>query len=388
MNEQKTEIMQASILIVDDNPKNIQVLGSTLQSNSFKVEFATSGKTALELLKDIDFDLVLLDIMMPEMDGYEVCRKIRRENKYNNIPIIFLTAKTDKESLVLGFEAGAQDYSTKPFDSRELLSRVKAHLELKFNKEKLEIIHQELEDKVLKRTQQLEKAIEELNELDSVKTQFINMLNHEIRTPLNGIIGSIDLLKSTINNPELEQLIEILESSANQLEKFSFSTLLITRLRSGKYRIVKKSEPLKELATLCITTYQDQINNKQIKARISESVSNASVSTDFDLLKEAVFRIFENAIKFSEQGGVIDILITSEHDTAIFEIKDYGCGFKEEFLQADINTYFKKVKEKGNSFGILNLYLIFLVVDYLSGKFELGNNPEGGAYVKISLSLE
>ena len=123
-----------SILIVDDVPKNIQVLGSILRPLGYKVEFAMSGWQAIDWIKKKIFDLVLLDIMMPEISGYEVCQEIRQIPAYNDTPVIFLTAKTDNDSVVKGFETGAQDYVTKPFETSELLARVKTHLQLKNSK--------------------------------------------------------------------------------------------------------------------------------------------------------------------------------------------------------------------------------------------------------------
>lgn len=126
-----------NILVVDDLPKNVQVLGSVLRQAKYNIEFATNGKMALEWVKEKAFDLILLDVMMPDINGFQVCEQIRKIDSFNDVPIIFLTAKTDNESVIKGFEVGGQDYITKPFDSNELLSRVKLHLELKHDKQQL-----------------------------------------------------------------------------------------------------------------------------------------------------------------------------------------------------------------------------------------------------------
>ncbi|HOK50531.1 MAG TPA: response regulator, partial [Bacteroidales bacterium] len=131
--------------MVDDNPKNLQLLGTTLRNEGFQVEFATNGRIALNWVSKKNFDLILLDIMMPELSGYEVCEQIRKIKEYDDVPIIFLTAKTEKESVVYGFKVGAQDYITKPFDTAELLARVRTHLELRYNKLELKNINHNLE---------------------------------------------------------------------------------------------------------------------------------------------------------------------------------------------------------------------------------------------------
>ena len=116
------------LLIVDDLPENIKVLGSSLQRDEYLISFATSGEQAIEMATSNELDLILLDIMMPGMDGYEVCRRLKAEDRTRQIPIIFITAKTEKKDIVRGFEAGAVDYVTKPFNTAELFARVQTHL--------------------------------------------------------------------------------------------------------------------------------------------------------------------------------------------------------------------------------------------------------------------
>ncbi|MEM5948774.1 response regulator [Spirochaetia bacterium 38H-sp] len=125
-----TENTRKKILIVDDTPANIQLLGSILQ-DKYVVSFAESGKEALARLEKTDFDLILLDIMMPEMDGFEVCKRVRSNPKTKKIPIIFLSAKTDRESVMEGLELGGQDYIAKPYDARELIKRVETQLRIR-----------------------------------------------------------------------------------------------------------------------------------------------------------------------------------------------------------------------------------------------------------------
>jgi two-component system, sensor histidine kinase and response regulator len=136
------------ILLVDDNPQNLQVLGKLLQEEKFDIEFAVNGEATLEWLKIKQFDLILLDLNMPGMNGFEVCKIIRSDNKMFEIPIIFLSAESERESILKGFEVGAQDYVTKPFDSRELLARVKTQLDLKSKTENLEKINKWLGKKI------------------------------------------------------------------------------------------------------------------------------------------------------------------------------------------------------------------------------------------------
>jgi CheY-like chemotaxis protein len=125
------------ILIVDDNPKNLQILGNYLRNEGFKIEFALDGKSALDWIGRTEFDLILLDIMMPGMDGFEVCRILKKDPVKQKIPVIFLTAKVDTESIVNGFDLGAVDYVIKPFNQKELIARVKTQIEIKRGRDEI-----------------------------------------------------------------------------------------------------------------------------------------------------------------------------------------------------------------------------------------------------------
>ena len=158
------------ILIVDDNSKNIQVLATVLAKNNYEVEYALRGKDAIEIVKSEDFELILLDIMMPGMDGFDTCIALKKIENRKDIPVIFLTAKTEIESITRGFEIGGVDYITKPFNDKELLKRISTHLELKKSKEKLKEVNQWLEAQVEERTRELKSAKEELEKANNELT--------------------------------------------------------------------------------------------------------------------------------------------------------------------------------------------------------------------------
>jgi len=154
--------MKAKILIVDDVLQNIQIIGKILTDTNYNISYATDGISAIEKVNNINFDLILLDIMMPEMDGFEVCRLLKQNEKSKDIPVIFLTAKTDEKSIIEGFLSGGQDYVSKPFRSQELLARIKTHLKLKKQSEKLKKIVDKLsiKNKKIKSSIQYAKIIQ------------------------------------------------------------------------------------------------------------------------------------------------------------------------------------------------------------------------------------
>jgi phosphoserine phosphatase RsbU/P len=135
--KEKTENKDYKILIVDDNMENLRVLGNILFVEEYKISYTSRGAEAIEMAQSNDFDLILLDVMMPNMNGFEVCENLRNDPRSKEIPIIFLTAKTDTDSIIKGFNLGAQDYVTKPFNTEELLARVRLHIELKVNRERI-----------------------------------------------------------------------------------------------------------------------------------------------------------------------------------------------------------------------------------------------------------
>ncbi len=136
------------ILLVDDNTQNLQVLGKLLQEVHYRTEFALNGESTFEWLKNKQFDLILLDLNLPGMNGFEICKRIRSDNKMDEVPVIFLSAESERESILKGFEVGAQDYVTKPFDNRELLARVRTQLDLKSKTENLRKINEWLGKKI------------------------------------------------------------------------------------------------------------------------------------------------------------------------------------------------------------------------------------------------
>jgi len=172
-------LFSKTILLVDDSPDNIDILNGLL--SNFKRKVALNGQKALKIANsDNPPDLILLDIMMPGMDGFEVCEELHKNDATKEIPVIFLTAKMEKEDVVRGFNLGAKDYVTKPFDPNELMARVKTHLELVDAQQKLKEVNVWLEQKVAERTAELEIANEQLKKLDQAKMEFLKIASHEI----------------------------------------------------------------------------------------------------------------------------------------------------------------------------------------------------------------
>lgn len=380
-----TENTKPRVLIVDDIPENIKVISNVLYKNGISISIAKNGIQALKIIEKKLPDLILLDIAMPEMNGYQVCEKLKTDPKTSNIPVIFLTAKIDTEDIVKGFDVGAVDYITKPVKSKELLSRVKTHLDLQAKTKQLENLNKHLEDKVRERTMELQKANEHLSKLDMAKNDFLRLINHELRTPLNAIMGFLQVLEMQTQTPEQADFIKIITQSANSLVKLSESALLITSIRSDKYRVSLEKMQLFIALDEIVTSYKKKTEEKHIELINNMSSPDLSVWADKKLFYTCVSLILDNAIRYSPDAGKVFINSYPEGDNISIEILDDGKGFSDGileylydfFVSDDINHY-------SEGFG-LGLATSKLIMDVLDGSIEVTNREEGGANVKLML---
>ncbi len=397
MSENEFKASDFTILMVDDLPKNLQVLGSILKSQGYQVEFATNGKNALTWLEKRKFDLILLDLMMPEMDGFEVCQNIRKKDDFNDMPIIFLTAKVDKESLVRGFQLGGQDYISKPFDSSELLARVRTHLELRESKRKLKEVNNWLEKKVEERTEDLKLANDKLTEanknldilskqlmsLDAEKTEFLQIISHEIRTPLNAIKGFLGLVKNKVKEEKALNYFNYIDEASYRLERFSIQALLITELRVKKYPVKKISIGVKEgLENLISTKFINTLNEKNISFKFDLPNENIEIKADKELFFTCVSNIIENAIRYSNLKGEILFKAYTQDNGVCLETLDQGPGFSKKAL-LKLHKLFVSGSDGFNEGKGLDLAVVHLIMENHGGWFEVTNNPAGGAIVKL-----
>ena len=217
-----------AILIVDDNPQNLQVLGNLLLEEKYEIEFAVNGEATLEWLKNRQFDLILLDINMPGMNGFEVCKIIRSDKEMCEVPVIFLSAESERESILKGFEVGAQDFVIKPFDSRELLARVKTQLDLKSKTEKLEKINEWLGKKIdnwLKVIVDRPKGVEtsdlnaKLIEFDNNQSFVLKDICLELNTSIMEVEKFIRKSNDSIFKGKVEEILKRMENSIGKLGK-------------------------------------------------------------------------------------------------------------------------------------------------------------------------
>ena len=300
----KTE-RKHKILIVDDIPKNIQILGNILSKEDYQIAYAQSGEQALAITHHQKFDLILLDIMMPEMDGFEVCKVLKENPETSETPVIFLTAKADMNSIVKGFAVGGQDYITKPFNASELLARTETHIQLHEQKIALAKMNEILEEKVKERTLQLEKAYKRLNQLEKAKTDFLDIISHELRTPLNGITGLTTLLNLTELSDEQQEYIHYLEDVANRLNRFSETALLITDLRAIRNQPDFLPTQIKYVVESALKQFEENNRGKYQSVQLEMKEEDLQVAANTTLVKKSLEMLIDNACKFGDRKSVV-----------------------------------------------------------------------------------
>ncbi len=386
------ELYDNTILIVDDTTENIDILVGLLKDFNKKV--AINGEIALEIAwKDATPDLILLDIMMPDMDGYEVCKRLREDNRTKDVPIIFLTAKATKEDVIQGFEVGGQDYITKPFDARELMERVKTQLELKTQREILKDMNNILEEKVSERTAQLRDAMvkldyanKELQGLDKAKNNFLNMISHEIRTPLNGIVGATSFLNETLGaDSELSEFVEMLQLSVNRLESFSTTALIITQLQTD-YKLLKVKCNLAECISECVESNSDGATAKKVDINVAIEDESININADNSLIIRAINSLIDNAVKYSEQDSMVSVSLKTEHDNIILEVTDNGRCFSKDAINNLYKPFGLGEDHYDKNCG-LGLKVTKHIMDAHGGDIEIENKESGGACVRLKFPL-
>ena len=300
------------ILIVDDTPKNIQVLGKTLHEIGYNVSIATSGSQALDSVKKESPDLILLDIQMPEMDGFEVC-KILKANPYTKeIPVIFLTAVIDSEKIVQGFEIGAVDYITKPFHTAELTMRVATHIEIKQSREKIR------------------KSNEQLKELNATKDKFFSIIAHDLKNPFNTLLGFSKLLFENAPNyttDQIQQYAQIMNHTAKQSYALLENLMQWAKSQTEKIKIIPRNSSMNELLSITIPIVNGSALKKNITIESNISTEDI-VYADNSLTATILRNLLTNAIKFTHANGKITVSTQRKDIFLEVSITDTGVGIE------------------------------------------------------------
>jgi signal transduction histidine kinase len=324
----------ATILIVDDLVENIEVLGTLIRKNKYKVAVAMNGEDAIKVTKKILPDLILLDIAMPGKDGFSVCKTLKSDPLTESIPIIFLTAKVESEDVVAGFSIGAVDYITKPFKSAELLMRIKTHLTIKNLQNELRLANETLENKVIERTRELEKAKEKAELSDNIKSEFLSQISHEIRTPLNAVISSAGLIETEMEekiDDYLKPIFESLKKGSHRIIRTVDLILNMAQLHTNSYELKNEKIDVAELLLLTAAKYKAPAKEKSLALNINCLIKDAFVTADYYAVEEIFGQLLDNAVNFTPKGSITVSMQETEKEY-IAAIQDTGVGISDDYL--------------------------------------------------------
>lgn len=366
------ELKKDVILVVDDQPNNLKVISSVL-GDSYSLSFANNGPNALKILENLQPDLILLDVMMPGMDGYEVCQRIKSTEKTKELPVIFLTAKNDIEDILKAFRAGAVDYITKPFNIMELKVRVGNHLSLKHTRE------------------QLKNANDKLLQVIHEKDKFFTIIAHDLRNPFIGISSLSQIMVEQLGSLQLDEMEEyareIHHASTNAF-KLLKNLLSWAKSQTGRMDFVPQHLDVQELITETISFVQEAaiLKSIEIESQIAEGLS---VFADKEMVATVMRNLVSNAVKFTRAGGKVLIRCERSDQHIRISVVDNGIGMTskmvEEIFRIDVSNGRKGTNGEPSS-GI-GLLLCKEFTERNGGTITVESQPDQGSTFNITLPV-
>ncbi|MBI1242122.1 hybrid sensor histidine kinase/response regulator [Umezakia ovalisporum] len=391
----------ATILVVDDNPTNLEVLAHALSLVGYNVRIESQGLNVIkQVYRDIP-DLILLDIMLPDINGFEVCQQLKADPLTQSIPIIFMTARVDTLDKVKGLSLGAVDYITKPFQKEELLARVRTHVHLSQLNKALEIKNQqliqlteELENRVAERTAELSQALEKEKELSELKSRFISMASHEFRTPLAIISSSSGILQNftdRLTEQRKQEHLQTIQNTVKHITQILDDVLMINRAEAKKIEL--NLEPV-DIMAFChhlkeeieATHTQHTIN---LSLDLDQQICDDSliIQGDKKLLRQILTNLLINAIKYSPHHNVVNFSFLKKNNQIIFKISDSGIGIPEAD-QVNLFSSFHRGSNVGTISGTgLGLAIVKKCVDLHKGGISVNSRVGEGTIFTVSIPL-
>lgn len=360
------------ILIVDDKHENIISLRSVLERNGFEVDTASSGEEALKKVLKTSYILIILDVQMPDMDGFEVAKAISGFSKAKDTAIIFLSAaSTEKRFITQGYSAGGQDYITKPVETEILLLKVKTFYKIYEQNHKLNEMHKALLAE-----------IEIRKNAEKKKDEFISIASHELKTPLTSVKGYLQLLDRNFQKGDLSRFENQLQKAQNQIEKLTglVSDLLdISKIESGEMKFNMQLFPMDLLVGNAIETIQ-QIH-PSIKIIRKGQVENL-IYGDEMRLEQVLTNFLTNAVKYAPNSKEVIVTTKMNEEKLYISVRDFGIGMPEEHLEKVFKKFYR-VEESSLRFqGLgIGLYISRQIVERHGGKIGvLSKEGEGSEF--------
>ena len=329
------------ILIVDDVVSNVLLLKILLSNERYQVCTANCGNMAIEQAKAEKPDLILLDVMMPDITGFDAAQILKKDPETTHIPIIFLTALNNPSDLVHGFQVGANDFLTKPFNKEELVVRV---------------FHQ---IKLVAATRIIERQNAELRATIGNRDKMYSVIAHDLRSPMASIRMVLNLVAASASPEQIGQEMYDLLDKANKesedVHDLLDNLLKWTKSQTGRLNVVLQDLDLNDIIPGVVDIFEMIAHNKHIKLNYQGSASSVIVTADNDMLKTVVRNFMSNAIKFSPENATIDIILSTEGDFAKVSVRDHGVGIAPERLSSIFNkgeTTYGTGGEEGSGLGL------------------------------------
>lgn len=358
-------------MIVDDVAENLQILSRMLQQEGFLVRPAPSGQLAVNAAVSEPPDIILLDIMMPGIDGYETCRRIKENKALSDIPVIFMSALSDTFDKIRGFEAGAVDYVTKPFQQEEILARINAHLTIRRQKKELSELNRKL------------------FESNITKDKFFSVIAHDLKNAFFPLFSYPDLLARSIDNEDYGNVRKYAGNIKEHIEnsyKLMENLLNWSRVQIGTMDFQPQTVQLYKVGLRCVALIAESANQKAIA--LSYTVDrDMRVYADPDMTDTILRNLISNAVKFTDVRGRITVSARSSDDEVEISVSDTGIGISEEDLPKlfRIDQVFKKEGTAGERGTGLGLILCKEFVEKNKGKIRVESEVGKGTTFRFTL---
>ncbi len=373
-NSNELNYQEYNLLIVDDHPTNIGVIVDYLESYGFQIMIARSGEKALRRVNHTRPDLILLDVMMPGIDGFETCRRLKADETSKDIPVIFMTALTSTDDKVKGFAAGGIDYVTKPLHQDEVLARITTHLRIK------------------DLTQSLQQSNKELVELNATKDRLFSIVAHDLRGPFLPLLGNAQLMTMMIDpesQTELKTMADTVHRSAKRLHNLLETLLQWSQMERGQMEYQPDSIDLHRVVGKIVQLFTENATDKNITLQ-STITKDVFVYTDKNMLEMVIRNLTSNALKFTPQGGQIIISVapdSTDAEIAEISVADTGVGISPENLDKllKLNTHHSTKGTSNESGTGLGLMLCREMVEKNGGRIWIESELGQGTVVKFTV---
>lgn len=350
-----------NILLVDDKPENFRLLKDILAPGGYNISYAASGEQALEMVDESSFDLVLLDVMMGGIDGFETCVLLKERDDYADVPVIFITARTDSEALHKAFESGGADFITKPVQADEVLLRVANQLHIR-------------------------SLILELQMTNQSKNRFLSIISHDLRGPLGTMMHLASYPDDKpAEEADLRATLKTLRATASRTHRLLEDLLQWSHAQTGSISFFPVVVPASTLVSNTLGDFTEQAEKKGITFEIE--MEEVLVKGDENMLGTVLRNLIGNALKFTKPDGRITLLAERDGDWVWFGVKDEGMGIPADKLAGlfSLDSKFVRSGTAGEVGSGLGLLLVKEFVDYHGGQLEVESDEGLGTRFRFSV---